>query len=171
MNKEKLYAILKNHMHWLREDCEGWEEMRADLSGADLSGAYLRGADLRGADLRGAENIPFIPMTCPDTGSFIGWKKVFGRGFSAIIKLRIPEEAKRCSATGRKCRCEFAEVLEIENLLTGERMDYIENFAYAPVTYITGRIVYPDSFDENRWNECSHGIHFFINRQEAVDYQ
>lgn len=27
-----------------------------------------------------------------------------------------------------------------------------------------------DSFDEDRWNECSHGIHFFINKQEAIDY-
>ena len=22
----------------------------------------------------------------------------------------------------------------------------------------------------SRWNECSHGIHFFINKQEAIDY-
>jgi hypothetical protein len=27
-----------------------------------------------------------------------------------------------------------------------------------------------DAFDENRWNECSHGIHFFITRKEAEDY-
>ena len=25
-------------------------------------------------------------------------------------------------------------------------------------------------FDENRWNECSHGIHFFIDKQEAISY-
>lgn len=27
-----------------------------------------------------------------------------------------------------------------------------------------------DDFDENRKNECSTGIHFFITRQEAEDY-
>jgi len=25
-------------------------------------------------------------------------------------------------------------------------------------------------FDINRWNECASGIHFFITKQEAVDY-
>ncbi|MCE5225751.1 MAG: DUF5758 domain-containing protein [Porphyromonadaceae bacterium] len=27
-----------------------------------------------------------------------------------------------------------------------------------------------DDFDENRWNECSSGIHFFIAREMAVQY-
>ena len=27
-----------------------------------------------------------------------------------------------------------------------------------------------DNFCENRWNECAPGIHFFINRQEAINY-
>lgn len=28
-----------------------------------------------------------------------------------------------------------------------------------------------DDFDINRWNECAPGIHFFISRQEAVDFK
>ena len=28
-----------------------------------------------------------------------------------------------------------------------------------------GKMVYPDSFDDDRWNICSHGIYFFINKQ------
>nr|DAE41777.1 MAG TPA: hypothetical protein [Caudoviricetes sp.] len=36
--------------------------------------------------------------------------------------------------------------------------------------YKVGEIVTVDDFDDNRWNECSTGIHFFINRQEAVNY-
>ena len=55
MTQEELYKIVEQHQHWLKEDCEGWENMRASLSGADLSGADLRGADLRGADLRDAD--------------------------------------------------------------------------------------------------------------------
>ena len=54
MTQEELYKIIERHQHWLNEDCEGWEAMKADLRGADLSGAKLSGANLRGADLIGA---------------------------------------------------------------------------------------------------------------------
>jgi len=46
----------------------------------------------------------------------------------------------------------------------------LTNKTYAPCVYTVGEMVYPDSWDDNRWNECSHGIHFFINRQEAVGW-
>ena len=55
MTQEELDKIVEQHQHWIKEDCEGWEEMKADLSGADLRGANLRGADLCGANLRGAD--------------------------------------------------------------------------------------------------------------------
>ena len=55
MTQEELDKIIERHQHWLKEDCEGWEDMKADLIFADLRGAYLRGADLRGADLRDAD--------------------------------------------------------------------------------------------------------------------
>ena len=60
MTQEELNKILENHRHWLNEDCDGWEGMRADLRGADLRGAdlyeaNLHRANLRGADLRGAD--------------------------------------------------------------------------------------------------------------------
>jgi len=46
---EELKTILENHKHWLNEDCEGWEDMRANLINADLSDANLRYANLRAA--------------------------------------------------------------------------------------------------------------------------
>jgi hypothetical protein len=55
MTQEELDKIVEQHQHWLKEDCEGWEDMKADLSGADLSGANLYGADLYGADLSRAD--------------------------------------------------------------------------------------------------------------------
>ena len=55
MNQTELNKILENHLHWIEEDCENWEDMRADLSGADLRWADLSGDDLSGADLRGAD--------------------------------------------------------------------------------------------------------------------
>ena len=142
---------------------------KANLYGANLQNANLRDADLRGADLRRAKNIPDLSWTniVPECGSFIGWKKV-GK---FIIKLKILESAKRSNATGRKCRCSAAEVLEIQNLDgTKADIDRIHNNNHCGADYIVGEIVTPDSFDDNRWNECSHGIHFFITRQEAVDY-
>ena len=157
----------------------------ADLSGANLSGAILSGADLSGADLyranlsradlSGAVRIPFVPFVCPDSGAFIGWKKCWTHGRNndaVIVKLLIPEDAKRCSSTGRKCRCDKAEVLEIQNI-NGTKAD-VET-AYSQYTkhfrYEIGKTVMPEEpFEEDRWQECSSGIHFFINRQEAVDY-
>ena len=163
MNEMKTYTeaelneVLRNHKHWLLQDCDGWEKMRADLSGADLSGAYLRRA----------KTPPFIPMVCPDYGEFTAWKKASGK----IVKLLIPEDARRSSATGRKCRCDKAVVLSIQNLdgsdagvesvPSGRDKDFIYK--------IGGTVTVPD-FCEDRFEECAAGIHFFINRQEAVEY-
>ena len=173
MTQEELNKILENHKHWLEEDCEGWESMRANLTDADLTGANLRGADLRGADLRyanlrGAKNIPFIPYSCPDFGMFIGYKKASGY----IVELEIPDDAKRLSATTRKCRCNKAKVLRILNTdrtvadITEVKSSYDDSFIYK-----VGEVVAVNNFDDDRWNECSAGIHFFINFQEAVSYQ
>ena len=144
----------------------------ADLRGADLRGANLRDANLSGAnlycaDLRGATKVPFMSFACPSEGAFIGWKKV--RDY--LIKLEIPEDAKRCSATTNKCRCDKAKVLSITHLISNkEIIGEIENNNYVRCIYKVGEMVYPDSFDNNRWNECSNGIHFFVNKQEAINY-
>ena len=138
----------------------------ADLTGAYLKGAYLTGADLTGADLKGANDIPYVPYACPSDGAFIGWKKVY----NFLIKLEIPEDAKRCSATSLKCRCDKAKVIKITNLDETQEYDSVTNNNYEELTYEVDEMVYPDSFDEDRWNECSHGIHFFINKQDAINY-
>ena len=140
----------------------------ANLRSADLCGAGLRSADLCGANLCGAKNLRFIPMNCPSDGAFVGWKKVHNK----LIKLEIPEDAKRSSATTYKCRCDKAKVLAITDLDGQNSIDEIENTSQAHhVLYKVGEMVYPDSFDDDRWNECSHGIHFFINKQNAIEYE
>ena len=138
----------------------------ANLEDANLWGANLRNANLRGANLVCAKNIPYIPIFCPSDGAFIGWKKVSGY----LIKLLIPEDAKRSSATTEKCRCDKAKVLDIRDIETNKQVDEITNRNYVDTTYKIGEMVYPDSFDDNRWNECSHGIHFFVNKQDAINY-
>ena len=148
----------------------------ADLSGAKIIDTNLSGTDLSDtilswANLIGAKNVPYIPLACPSEGSFIGWKKIYSKSIKYLVKLRIPEDARRCSATTSKCRCDKAEVLAIECLSTGDKyVKQVVNRAYNECTYTVGEMVYPDSFDENRWEECSHGIHFFINKQDAIDY-
>ena len=139
----------------------------ADLRGVNLCDANLYGADLRCANLCDAENVPYIPFACPSDGAFIGWKKVNG----LLVKLEIPEDARRCSAADRKCRCDYAKVLKIIDPEDETKViDEVVNKEYAETVYKVGENVYPDSFDENRWNGCSHGIYFFINKQEAIDY-
>ena len=139
----------------------------ADLREANLGRADLREADLCGADLRGAKNVPFIPYACPDFGMFIGFKKADGY----IVVLEIPEDAKRLSATGRKCRCDKAKVLEIQNIDgTKANVTKVKSSFDCDFVYEVGKTVSVDNFCEDRWEECSAGIHFFINRQEAVNY-
>ena len=138
----------------------------ADLGGADLGGADLRDANLSDADLRGTRSIPYIPLACPSDGEFTGWKKVGDK----LIRLLIPADAKRSSAASIKCRCEKAKVVAITSLDEGECYEEVTNRNYAETIYRVGDMVYPDSYDDDRWNECSHGIHFFINKESAINY-
>ena len=157
----------------------------ANLRGADLRGANLRDADLFGANLRNADlcradlcgasidqmmwNIytVFYPLQCPESGSYIGYKKASG----LVVELEIPADARRSSATSRKCRASKAKVLSITDIngnpAGGQvKSNYDPNFVYA-----IGETVEVTDFDDNRWNECSTGIHHFITRAEAVIYE
>ena len=153
------YAYLKG------ANLRGANLRNANLRGASLDGAYLEGADLEGADY--SEYTSFLAYQCPIEGSFIGWKKC-GR---YIVKLKICEDADRSSSTSLKCRCSKAEVLEIQNLdgsragITEICSDYNKDFIYK-----VGETVEVKAFDKCRWNECSNGIHFFIDRNVAVAY-
>ena len=197
MNTQELNKILRLHKKWLygdeggkRADLHDADLRWANLSNADLMSANLCNADLRcanlcyadlynanlfyanlsNADLSGA--IITWGLACPETGSFEAWKKVISKNKTEfLVKLLVPADAKRSSATTNKCRCEFADVLEITNIETNQAVQLVENIRYVPtITYRVGERVYPDSFDDNRWNECSHGIHFFVDKESAIHY-
>ena len=174
MDKEKLTKILQSHRNWLddkggeKADLRGADLREADLWGADLRGADLRGANLRGADLRGADlqgvktnmYTQFYEIACPEEGDFIGWKKAQGK----LIKLKIPADALRSSATSYKCRANKVEVLEIEG--GGEvASNYDSAFIYKK-----GATLEIKDFDTDRWNECSTGIHFFVSKNHAKQW-
>ena len=141
----------------------------ANLRDANLYDADLRGADLYGADLRDAKNGDLaVAMTriLPDEGSVIGWKKCRD---GKIVKLLIPAEAKRSHAFGRKCRAEYAEVLEITK---GKRRVKTAFSTWdADFEYKVGETVKPKSaFDDDWTDECSSGIHFYITKLEAENH-
>lgn len=152
----------------------------AKLIGANLTGADLRGADLfharlRGADLTGVfvdDSTKWYYLHCPEEGEFIGYKKAYDSlDFPYIVKLRIPAHALRSSATSEKCRCSEAEVVSITDLYGEETDTTIVYSAYDQFfAYRTGEIVKVNNFCEDRWQECAPGIHFFMEREKAVDY-
>lgn len=72
---------------------------------------------------------------------------------------------------GRKCRCDKALVLNIENLDgSGSGLAEIASGYDNKFIYRVGETVKVSNFDDDRTHECAPGIHFFITRQEAVDY-
>ena len=105
-------------------------------------------------------------MACPEEGSFIGYKKADG----CIVKLLILKDAKRSSATTVKCRCSKAKVLEIREIQTDKLLDSVSSDYDIDFVYKVGEVVSVDDFDDNRWSECSTGIHFFMNRENALNY-
>ena len=147
----------------------------ANLRDANLSGAYLRDADLSGAnlsdaDLSGAKNAELAiaqTLIVPE-GTFTAWKRCRN---NTLVKLRIPEDAKRSNASGRKCRAERVEVLEIIDM-NDRRIKPAEAVSSykSSVVYRVGETVTCDKWNEDRWEECSGGIHFFITRIEAENY-
>jgi hypothetical protein len=149
-------------------DMRGADLSYADLRNADLRRAILLDADLYGANLIGAKtdewvvNYQTVGVHPAPEGELTAWGKKNGH----IVKMRIPVEAKRSCATTRKFRAEFAEVLEIE----GADEVVVEN-EYGRTVYRPGEIVRCHRWDEDRWNECSGGIHFFLTRVEAETWE
>ena len=191
-----LKKILDEHLLWLN----GEGGSRANLFGANLLGANLRCADLRCADLRNADlrdadlrradlrnadlcdadlrcasmdqmiwniHTAFYPLQCPDSGSYIGYKKASG----LVVELEIPADARRSSATSRKCRASKAKVLSITDINGNPGGDQVRSNFDPNFVYAIGETVEVTDFDDNRWNECSTGIHHFITRAEAVIYE
>lgn len=89
---------------------------------------------------------------------------VYKRTTEGIVALRIPREARRSSAGGRKCRAEWAVVLSTPNHAPAHSLHD------ASFVYREGETVRPSGWCEDRWEECAGGIHFFLTRDEAAAY-
>lgn len=169
--------IIAKHALWLRDEVGGARASLnganldhanlncANLNGASLDHANLNCASLNGASLNCAKNADLaiaITRILPE-GTLIGWKKCQG---GVIVKLEIPADARRSSAFGRKCRAEFARVLEVIGAKEG-----VSNYsdAKSPVIhYRVGEIVRPATpFCKDFTQECAAGVHFYVTRLEA----
>lgn len=152
---------------------------------ADMRGAAMRYDDLTGADIRGAnlfsavlehanltdivsdDNTKFFRLYCPEKGAFLGYKKCFN---NRLVQLLIPADAKRTSATLNSCRCNKAKVLTIKSFDYSEEYDEAWSLVDENFVYRRGQWVEVKDFDEDRWNDSTTGIHFWLTREEAKAY-
>jgi hypothetical protein len=166
-----------------RADLSRADLSRADLSGADLSGAYLLGADLSGAYLSGA-NLSRADLSCAKLsranldkikhkfsilpeGDIVGYKNING----TIIQLLINSTTRRVNAlSSRKCRAESALVVSINDIKTGKELTEVVGGHDSKFKYTAGEFVTPDKYNDSVLEECTNGIHFFITKQEALEY-
>ena len=113
-------------------------------------------------------------LHCPETGSYIAYKKAklsTAVNDYCLVKLFIPEDALRSSATNMKCRASKAQVLDITDFSeTKHYQRAMSSYEYEFI-YNVGETIEITDFDKNRWNTCAAGIHHFLSKQEAIDYQ
>lgn len=143
-----------------------------DLSGANIEGANLHAAVLEDADLDGVktdEDTKYWRMVCPESGPFIAWKCCTEL---RVVQLLVPADARRVSATNITCRCDKAKVLSIKSIDESVSYDWAQSTVDPDFYYERGEWVYPaNGFEPDRWRDSSRGIHFFMERQQCVDYQ
>lgn len=172
LNRKMLYgANFRNAM------CIATDFYRSDLERCDFTGANVHEACFTFASTRGAIGLPHIPMVCPDTGSFVGWKRIKanpdGHHYenSLIAKLLIPEDAQRVSMSNGECRASKAIVLEIQTL-DGQVIEHgVGVSIYDRKTlYVPGATVEANGFSKERDVHHTQGIFFYVDRRSAVEY-
>ena len=172
MTQEELDKIIEQHQHWIHEDVDGWEEMKANLYGANLKGANLYGANLYGANLYGANlecaNLKGANLEGKDfllgkilTEPMTGYKKTQE---GVVITAEIPAGAIVFCINGSKCRTNRAKITDMagHDVLHSQ---YDNSFEYR-----LGQEINIKDFNMMYNVECASGFHFFRTREEAENY-
>ena len=144
-----------------------------DMEGIDLSGANIYASVLEDAYNQDKvifdDDTRWYKMRCPEEGPFVAWKCCTEL---RVVMMLVPADAKRCMATMETGRVSKVKVLKITNI------DETVNYSWAQSTvdpdfyYEVGKWIEPaNGFQEDRWKDSSQGIHFFLDRQQCVDYQ
>lgn len=146
-------------------DLRGCDLSNTDCDGTDFFAALLWGAKLDG--LSDTDRTKFFRNYCPQEGYIFGYKKCFNE---RMVQLLIPKDAKRCSATTNACRCDKAKVVAITDLDKKESFKEAMSYVDQNFIYRLGETVYADSYNDDRWHDSSHGIHFWMTFEEALGY-
>ena len=87
-----------------------------------------------------------------------------------MAKIEIPAKAKRtCNLTNRKCRASYIKTLDIIDR-NGNRIKEMNGTHDRSLIYRVGRITRPDKYDNSMLIDCTNGIHFFVTKQEAINW-
>jgi hypothetical protein len=158
MTQEELDKIVEQHQHWLKEDCKGWEDMRADLRNKDLSGLNLEFANLKSANLKSANKIRLGQIL---TEPMTGYKKTKE---GVVITAEIPVGAIVFCINGSKCRTNRAKITEMDGY------DVLHSQYDNSFKYRLGQEIEIKDFNLMYNVGCASGFHFFRTRKEAEEY-
>lgn len=181
-------ADLSNNMmdHVAFYDCD---IRNLNLQNSKLRGASFRGNDMEGIDLCGAniyaavledatnqdkvivdDNTRWYKMLCPPEGeAFIAWKCCTDL---RVVQMLVPRDAHRCMATMETGRVSKVKVLSIKSIDESKSFTWAQSTVDPDFYYEVGQWLEPaNGFQEDRWKDSSPGIHFFLERQQCVDYQ
>ena len=188
MTQQELDTIIERHQHWLKEDCDGWEDMKANLDHANLEGANLYGANLEGANLdhaclKGAilegaclKGAILEDANLKDANLYESERKRLGRiltepmtGYKKtreceVITAEIPAGAIVFCINGKKCRTNKAKITDM-----GGRKVLHSKFDKS-FEYRLGQEIEIEDFNLMYNVECASGVHFFENREDAENY-
>lgn len=133
---------------------------------------FFKDTTLCNNDFSEVKCFPYVPYACPYKGEFIGYKMVLDKDRKLYLcKLLIPADAKRSSGIGNKCRCSKAKVLNIYSIEDHrKKIKTAYSVYFKDFEYHVGEEIIPNGFDDNRFNECAQGIHFFMSEQEVLYY-
>ena len=192
MDADELKNILSLHQKWLNDEKDGIQAnlnyanlMNANLNYANLNyanlenaylknailyNAYLKNANLYNANLYNANlynaNLKnaILPYFQLPEGTLVGYGKKNG----VIIKMLIPNKAKRTACLiNRKCRCSYAYVLDVFN----DKKEVVVKNKYGETKYKKGCIVKPHDYCDDIRIDCAPGIHLFLTKEEAENFQ
>ena len=198
MTQEELYKIVEQHQHWINEDCEGWEDMRADLSGTNLRGADLSMANLSMANLSMADlsmaNLSMVNLSIANligadlSGANLSMANLSMANLSGADEFRLGKILTEPLTGYKKTREGVVITAEIPIgaivfCINGSKCRANK----AKITDMEGHEILHSSYDNSfeyrigqeinikdfnlMYNvECASGFHFFKTRKEAEEY-
>lgn len=165
----KFVNVIMRRAYFTGTDLRDSKFTKCDVEFAYFNSAVLTGTTFSLTNIEKAyKDYLTVGLHPAPEGDLIG----YGKKGDYIVTLLIPKEARRSCATSRKYRAEYVKVLSIETLFgtpgpSAITNQYCTEGHTKSVRYAVGEYAYPDTWDENRWNECSNGIHFWLTKEEA----